>query len=780
MKRKWLFTGISLGLALVIFVGIKVAFAAGVFGRPYYSGYLTGQHATGVGWVFVPLTPNEPYDGLGTKQIGDCLNDNCTVTLQSFLAAYRDRLFDHAGGKNAGNAFIDRGRAAASIDVMLGQPGPSFCTQPPVGNPCIGTVQNGINYAVKNFNRWVNLVTLYTKGIPGYSVQWNFKQDFTRFNRNAMGLNDAKSQVNEDCSHGQQCTGDITFIDNLNDAGIEQAVVFRAPGGFVFYIKHKCANLTGDTRGLPVPPTWNLSATSAPTMIVHPGDLVTFTHTIHNSPSSDKATFDYTVRYKFFPSAVYKSRATVNNVTLAQGGGKQVKDPNPALQIPVSGPGAQDGVQYCEYISFTNATGPLTASGSSLPACVTVKVLATPTCGSAQTSKDSIDPLTVFNVKTTVDYPSGGAVAAKAAGDKLYVQVSGPTYNHGPISAAPTVSGNSLTHTFTNIGPTNQTGTFTINYGVKNSSGVVLLPCSQTFVIADEPYFSVNEGDVETGAAMTVNDVCAGSGPMGPDNQAGVVSWNRENAAYDGAGTQYAAMALGYLQDFATAQGSGLSPSGLSFANTVDVSSPFGSGEDTFGGGFDSEPCVPDYTVGLSGALSGIQVAPSPSPTGHTTFYVNGDVFINSDVSIYNGAYGSLGAIPTYEIVVSGGNIYIAPGVTRLDGLYVAEPDSSGKGGNIYTCTTVPTAGLKGSDSNLSLNLSAYYGTCNRKLTVNGSFVAKQVYLLRTRGTLYDSAAGPAETFNFNPELWLAAPNTSGVGSAVGADDSITSLPPIL
>jgi len=116
------------------------------------------------------------------------------------------------------------------------------------------------------------------------------------------------------------------------------------------------------------------------------------------------------------------------------------------------------------------------------------------------------------------------------------------------------------------------------------------------------------------------------------------------------------------------------------------------------------------------------------------------------------------------------GNIYIAPGVTQLDGFYIAQASSgSATNGVIYTCASAPFTAAP-----LNRNLQ---NTCSTALTVNGSFNARQVWLLRTAGTL---STTPAEKFNYVPELWLSAPFDNGLGGTSGDYDSITSLPPVL
>lgn len=412
----------------------------------------------------------------------------------------------------------------------------------------------------------------------------------------------------------------------------------------------------------------------------------------------------------------------------------------------------------------------------------------TASCNGVVVDPPKPDPYSPMTIKANVTIsPSGDAGTAKSSGDKLKITVSGPSsYNSGYLT--PTVAGNDLTVTTPsfNLG----TGTYTVTYNVYDSSNNPLISpaCSTPLEVTNMPYLSVTGGDVETGAGMTVGGTCTTEDP-----KAGVVSWNQENASYDGAGTQYAAYALNYLQDFATAQSTvGLRPNGLSLANTVNVNAP-GTGSDTYGGGFGSEPCIPDYynppssptatgnttinTLPASGThtqyiSSGNVIINLPGmvPNGsHNTIYVDGNVYIASNIE-FSGNYPSGTAdIPAYDIIATG-NIYIDPGVTEIDGIFAAEPDSSGNNGIIYTCAS--SNGYSFTGAALDRNL---YNTCNTQLKVNGSLIAHQIRLLRASGSLYGNTA--AESVNFDPEVWLG-----GLGSNIPSEtyDAITGLPPAL
>ena len=160
------------------------------------------------------------------------------------------------------------------------------------------------------------------------------------------------------------------------------------------------------------------------------------------------------------------------------------------------------------------------------------------------------------------------------------------------------------------------------------------------------------------------------------------------------------------------------------------------------------------------------------------------------------------GCITSSSFVVKAGrNIYIAPNVKRLDGVYVAK-------GNIYTCSNATGTGPKQTSDSGPGN--SYYTVCNKQLLIRGTFVAKKVSLMRTYGSLRNSVnneqlRGPsnapingacansggappipiakscaAEVFDFGPELYLSNPAVQLPNGGSTTYDAITSLPPVL
>lgn len=157
--------------------------------------------------------------------------------------------------------------------------------------------------------------------------------------------------------------------------------------------------------------------------------------------------------------------------------------------------------------------------------------------------------------------------------------------------------------------------------------------------------------------------------------------------------------------------------------------------------------------------------------------YANSDVYISRNISYNTSGWGAPGDIPSFKLVVVGGNIYIGAGVTKLDGIYAAEL-KAGVGGGIYTCA-------KG--NSLPWNPSTdyatgYYQACKQQLVVTGAFIAKTMHFLRTYGSVGQSSGDTlgsnhaGEVFQYTPELWLPR----GANVPDSGYDAITGLPPIL
>lgn len=323
-------------------------------------------------------------------------------------------------------------------------------------------------------------------------------------------------------------------------------------------------------------------------------------------------------------------------------------------------------------------------------------------------------------------------------------------------------------HTFA-VSPISEPGLYTLMGTFSYTSGGIpySASCIAQLSVVRRPYFSVYGGDVSAGQYAMISG-CS------PAQTASIYAWNKGSGGnYAGAGTQVAAYTTGSINGFATDMlKNGERPSGLAFANKPV---PGGS----YGGKFDALPTSCDFgTVADANHTSMASGFSTTVDKGqHDFYYVTGNVYIGSGgIHYQQGGWTNPSDIPSFKLVVVGGNIYIDNNAKELDGLYVAMPDGSGKGGTIYTCAT-------GNGTAVAPTNFDFYDTCNHQLTVYGAFVAKRVELGRTYGTLSQASAGEsyggshaAERFIFTPELWLPVLP----GQKANSYDSIQGLPPVL
>lgn len=311
--------------------------------------------------------------------------------------------------------------------------------------------------------------------------------------------------------------------------------------------------------------------------------------------------------------------------------------------------------------------------------------------------------------------------------------------------------------------------------------------------VGRKPYFQVYGGDTIVGVYQT-----GGGGTCSTVSDAGIAAWNRfgkpESDEYGpgeniGSGVEMATFALDKVYHFGSSLGSNNNPRYRTFTNFA-TNSYVNTTNGLFGGSFGSLPGGCDFVGSNDGTTvtshtgnvstvsgSGTEtILPTTVATGtHRTIVVTGNVFIDHNITYASsGSWATPTDIPSFKLVVVGGNIYISPAVSRLDGAYLAQPNTSGTGGNIYTC---------GYSSYVRVGAGSRFSYCNRPLTVYGAFVGKRVFLDRSNGTLKQASSGEtyssnnaAETFVYSPEMWI--PTTASTGAA--RVTTINGLPPRL
>lgn len=318
--------------------------------------------------------------------------------------------------------------------------------------------------------------------------------------------------------------------------------------------------------------------------------------------------------------------------------------------------------------------------------------------------------------------------------------------------------------------------------------------CTDNYNVGDRPYLRVYGNDVAAGSGFATEDA-----PCLRDNRAAIEAWQKGGlGTRAGASGQLAVFALGTIDGFFSANlRNNSSPprphNGLTFGNFSGVGTISGWG------GLSGLPfCATDY-FGQAAAngitpLSGLQTINEPSiPDGEQqAIYVDGNVYITAGpdgkgVAYQNTSWSSPSAIPSFYLIVRG-NIYINPNVTRLDGVYIAQPTVIPGSGGAPDTLNPNTGKIVTCSSALGVTPPGI-AACNKTLTINGTFIARQVLFQRTLGTL--TAALPSETaadtdnvaevFKFSPELYLAPLHSSlSKGQPNKQYDYITSLPPIL
>jgi hypothetical protein len=409
-------------------------------------------------------------------------------------------------------------------------------------------------------------------------------------------------------------------------------------------------------------------------------------------------------------------------------------------------------------------------------------------CGNGVQTARPAEPGEQFSYAASFNHT---AVAAGATFDyRIYLRIESIFPTRTQIGSG-SISGAAGTVTATRTG---LSGSSAGSYGAVYDIEIIDGPsrsCNGDALIATKPYFRAYGGNVRAGWNFRDS-----SGNCSINGSARILGWNQGTSSSPngaGAGTQLAAMALNSINGFVSAAGRTAQPTplkGLTFANT-----PAGA----YGGNLASSAmdCMPDYFAGMAQVTQTLGSTSDLSPLNGTyrstssqvtigtgnvqlnndkviTIYVDGDVRITSRIRYNTNYNGGIDKIPSVRIIAR--NIYIAPGVDRIDGVLIAQPRAGDPNtGKIFTC----------SNGFAPPNATQLNSTCQNPLTVYGALIADQVRLLRTNGTLRNSSNGEhhtapasqaAERVIYSPEVWLRPFGTSSDGGY----ESFTAMPPIL
>ena len=395
--------------------------------------------------------------------------------------------------------------------------------------------------------------------------------------------------------------------------------------------------------------------------------------------------------------------------------------------------------------------------------------------------------------------------------------------------------------------------------------------------IHNEPYLQAFGNDVIGDSAFVPPNISCqdtssyGSGIYAYSNTSSSTTPQNSSGSY----SQFATQALCAIEGMSSAgllrsSSSNYLPTYLSFSNTNNINGNGTAGGDAtnLGGYFGVPVSAPtqnyfrdelpnsqslsgnsipttsgDYNASTTGggSTSYVQLGNSGQGTGDVQYiypgtkiaiFVKGNVYITNNIeyagsnpgsawSSNNPITGSINNIPSFWLIVSG-NIYIAPNVTQLDGVYIAQPSSNnvtGPTGIIDTCAQATGAyqvsQLYGDVAQVTGN-SVVHNGCNRQLTINGAIMDQATIFDRSFSSLRYSNNGnsssplisenpynpssqtcgtagqdingayssnstfktcAAEVINFTPEVYLSQPALEPI---IGKYDYITSLPPLL
>lgn len=462
----------------------------------------------------------------------------------------------------------------------------------------------------------------------------------------------------------------------------------------------------------------------------------------------------------------------------------------------------------------TGTTGPAASNGVGtidVPPCIP------PSC-SLSTNPSTVEPNVQFNLVLTWLYSPGGLGRPISPSGRA-------SFNGGPQKSGTSVpptsnSGGGITfnpaESVVSAGTYNSNGALIYNNGVANVS----VPCNNgsNFIIsvATRPYFKIYGNDAMAGSTFANVNTCSGTANTSATfigfNPAGTTIPGGAFNYQHGAGAQYALFALGTIVEvpssalrpynFDNTNLGGIGPTNIypsrqSFSNVSSAGIVKGS---DYGGDSGISRCMPDFwskapspsifdsvEIGsdgiaalqpTSGVIATIKV--NITRPFKQVVYIDGDARIEDGKNIQYSNFTNADNASNLTVIVRG-NLYIDNDTTRLDGTYIAQPRPGGAGGGlIITCFESSGNGRAFTDTEVATQ-------CNRKLTVNGALIAKQVIPLRTNGHYRDGvipelpgSSSIAEEFDFGPEIYLQPPNLTDTNTANKSKyDAINVLPPV-
>lgn len=551
------------------------------------------------------------------------------------------------------------------------------------------------------------------------------------------------------------------------EADTRWSIVFMSRWGVAYVIKRDCANPLGQNGMVGLDWRWDATGrTTASVPQAVPGETVTFRHYVRNAGPT-------TAKIWWAVEATSPAPAGI-----ASGGpdlylsGEEINVRNENFTIPNN---AAAGTQYCQRVGWDPVNSYGGRDGRGPPACVTVYIPAKiKAVMSVSPSNIIVGESATFTPGITVQ-SAGNPVIVNCTISRVLTPPSGPAQNLGNPACVDTSGNPNITVSGggTTLRANSYTAPDTVAVGSRICDTITITnPAQNIFynnpaadrtattcvVVAKTPYSRFMGNDVFAGGNFAaVNAAC--------NNQAKITTVGRTLSDGSGAGSvvEYAAFALNRITGFGSSSrvlvGSGALGAAarqLTFANSEPDATRLGY----FG---KPQHCINDYTTNYAAAptlapgsynvgsrgsgawrVNGALTLSGTMPAGgQQVYYATGNVTINSNL-VYPATYANSAAIPSL-VVITTGNIQVGPGVTQLDGIFIARGDGN-TSGVFYTCfpRTEPA-----SVSN-ACNTSA--------LTVNGAVSAGRIDLFRSFGATGASAAArkaPAEQFYFSPEIYI-------------------------
>lgn len=140
------------------------------------------------------------------------------------------------------------------------------------------------------------------------------------------------------------------------------------------------------------------------------------------------------------------------------------------------------------------------------------------------------------------------------------------------------------------------------------------------------------------------------------------------------------------------------------------------------------------FTSGVYSKSGDVNTTNSTNIDQNLVLYIDGNLTIGGDITVNDTAVLPASQLPNIVIVASG-NIVINENVERVDATLISH-------GTLKTCNVPKT------------NLSA--SVCDKKLTINGPVIAKNIALYRTNTSPTSAHLGAAETIVYRPSALIA------------------------